>query len=294
MSLSLIALVLGVAVLVSHLFALARPAATTAWLRGFPRNVPVGVVLMLIGTAWFEWNLNNENLDDIAKFKPAMQAAFAILGVASCFFVKDFLSVRGLCVVMLMAAWLAYLKSKLLLPSEKKAGEEPGGEEMAQRLAFRLARLDGMRKAVDQLNAGHIDGRDVFRRGLPEFSKIVHQIQWQASLHDLLTAFADINLRKIKRRAHVVKRQPVLGLDLARKRLGQMIPQLTEWTAVQSMRAQPEDAPDAPRKSETASFFSAALELTKEDRVELRQDRAFADVLVRKKGAGLQPPEGAS
>lgn len=106
MSLSLIALVLGVAVLVSHLFALARPAATTAWLRGFPRNVPVGVVLMLIGTAWFEWNLNNENLDDIAKFKPAMQAAFAILGVASCFFVKDFLSVRGLCVVMLMAAWL--------------------------------------------------------------------------------------------------------------------------------------------------------------------------------------------
>jgi segregation and condensation protein A len=195
---------------------------------------------------------------------------------------------------LLMAAWLAYLKSKLLLPSEKKAGEEPGGEEMAQRLAFRLARLDGMRKAVDQLNAGHIDGRDVFRRGLPEASKIVQQIQWQASLHDLLTGFADINIRKIKRRAHVVKRQPVLGLDLARKRLGQMIPQLTEWTAVQSMRAQPEDAPEAPRKSETASFFSAALELTKEDRVELRQDRAFADVLVRKKGAGLQPPEGAS
>jgi hypothetical protein len=106
MSLSLIALVLGVGCLIAHLVALARPAAAMAWLRGFPRNVPVGVALMLIGTVWFEWNLNNENLDDIAKFKTAMQAAFAVLGVASCFYVKDFLAVRGLCVVMLMAAWL--------------------------------------------------------------------------------------------------------------------------------------------------------------------------------------------
>ncbi len=105
LSLSLIALVLGVAALVSHAYALARPAVAMAWLRRFPRNVPVGVALMLIGTAWFEWNLANENLDDIAKFKLVMQAAFALLGVASCFFVKDFLAVRGLCVVLLMAAW---------------------------------------------------------------------------------------------------------------------------------------------------------------------------------------------
>lgn len=192
---------------------------------------------------------------------------------------------------LLMAAWLAYLKSKLLLPHEKKAGEEPGGEELAQRLAFRLARLDAMRKAAEQLQAGPVDGRDVFRRGLPEQSKIVHQIQWQASLHELLSAFADIHVRKIKRRAHVVKRQPVLGLDLARRRLGQMIPQLNEWTAVQSLRAQPEDAPEAPRRSETASFFSAALELTKEEKIDLRQDRAFADVLVRKKGPRAEAAE---
>jgi segregation and condensation protein A len=195
---------------------------------------------------------------------------------------------------LLMAAWLAYLKSKLLLPHEKKADDEVGGPEMAQRLAFRLARLEGMRRAVEDLRAGSIDGKEVFRRGDPEQSKIVKQTEWLASLHDLLSAFGDINVRKIKRRAHVVKRQPVLGLDLARRRLGQMIPQLTEWTAVQSMRAEPGDAPDAPRRSETASFFSAALELTKEEKVDLRQDRAFADVLVRKKGAGAPEAGGAS
>ncbi len=187
---------------------------------------------------------------------------------------------------LLMAAWLAYLKSKLLLPVEKKAEDEPGGEEMAQRLAFRLARLEAMRNAVEQLKAGSIDGQDVFRRGMPELSKIVKHTHWLVNLHDVLTAFGDIHTRKIKRRAHVIKRLPVLGLDMARKRLGQMVPQLTTWTSVQSMRAEPEDAPDAPRRSETASFFSAALELTKEDKVDLRQDRAFADVFVRKKGAG--------
>ena len=105
MTLFQIGLFLGAATFVAHAVALARPEATMVWLRRVPRNVPVGVFLMLLGTAWFDWNLANENLDDIAKFKTAMLAAFAVLGVASCFYLKDFLAVRGLCVVMLMAAW---------------------------------------------------------------------------------------------------------------------------------------------------------------------------------------------
>jgi hypothetical protein len=105
MTLFQIGLFLGVATLVAHLAAWLRPEAMIAWLRRFPRNVPVGVFLMLVGTAWFDWNLSNENLEDIAKFKTVMLAAFAVLGVASCFYLKDFLAVRGLCVVLLMAAW---------------------------------------------------------------------------------------------------------------------------------------------------------------------------------------------
>lgn len=105
MTLSQLSLALGVAMLVSHGIALAQPDRIGAWLRRFPRNVPIGVVLMLAGTAWFEWNLHLETLADIAPWKNLMQIGFAVVGVGSCIFVRDYLAVRGLCVVMLMAAW---------------------------------------------------------------------------------------------------------------------------------------------------------------------------------------------
>ena len=105
MTLSQLSLALGVAMIVSHGIALAQPDRIGAWLRQCPRNVPIGVVLMLVGTAWFEWNLHLETLADIAPWKNLMQIGFAVVGVGSCLFVRDYLAVRGLCVVMLMAAW---------------------------------------------------------------------------------------------------------------------------------------------------------------------------------------------
>ena len=183
---------------------------------------------------------------------------------------------------LLMAAWLAYLKSKLLLPIDKKDEDDLDPEAMAGRLAFRLRRLEAMRKAVADLYAGNVDNRDVFRRGYPQRAKIIRKPLWTTTLHDLLKAFGDINARKIAVRAHVIRRQPVLALESARRTLLALVPEIEEWMAVQSLRADGEDAKDAPRRSEVASFFSAALELTRDRALELRQDQPFSDVYVRK------------
>jgi segregation and condensation protein A len=183
---------------------------------------------------------------------------------------------------LLMAAWLAYLKSKLLLPSDKPAEDDVDPEALAGRLAFRLKRLDAMRRAADDLYRGNIDGRDVFRRGDPENAKIIRKPLWTTTLHDILKAFGDINVRKVKIRAHVIARQPVVPLDTARRHLAALVPELIDWTSIQAMHAEDEASKDAPRRSEVASFFSAALELTKDRAVELRQDQPFSDVYVRR------------
>jgi segregation and condensation protein A len=183
---------------------------------------------------------------------------------------------------LLMAAWLAFLKSKLLLPSDKKHEDEIDPDELAGRLAFRLRRLDAMRKAVNELYEGNLDGRDVFKRGDPQLAKVIRKPLWNNTLHDVLKAFGDINVRKVKLKAHVIKRQPVVPLDTARRKLAALVPDLIDWASIQMMRAEDEESKDAPRRSEVASFFSAALELTKDRAVELRQDQHFSDVYVRK------------
>src|SRR5690606_19018191 len=183
---------------------------------------------------------------------------------------------------LLMAAWLAFLKSKLLLPSEKKEEDEVDPDALAGRLAFRLRRLEAMRQAVNDLYEGHLDGRDVFPRGDPQLAKIIRRPLWTSTLHDILRAFGDINVRKVKQRAHVIKRQPVVPLEAARQRLAALVPELIDWASIQQMHVMDEESKDAPRRSEVASFFSAALELTRNRVVDLRQDQLFSDVYVRK------------
>jgi segregation and condensation protein A len=180
---------------------------------------------------------------------------------------------------LLMAAWLAYLKSRLLLPREGDEAEG-GGEEMADRLAFRLARLEAMRRASRDLMDGHLDGRDVFARGMPEALRIVATPRWTTSLYDLMKAFGDIHSRRHRQRRHVIRRQPVLPIDTARRQLKTILPELTEWRSVQSFRT--EDPSEAPQRSVTASIFSAALELARDRALELRQDAPFAEVYLRR------------
>ena len=106
MKLSLLSILLGLGMSVPQIYGLTKPAQFTATARKFPRNLPVGVVLMLLATAWFLWNVNNEPIADFSAYKKQMMAAFAAVGILACFFVQDFLAVRGLAVLMLLLAKL--------------------------------------------------------------------------------------------------------------------------------------------------------------------------------------------
>ena len=106
MKLSLLSILLGLGVSVPQIYGLTKPAQFAAAARKFPRNLPVGIVLMLLGTAWFVWNVNVEPIADFSVFKPYMIAGFVAVGILACIFVQDFLAVRGLAVVMLLLAKL--------------------------------------------------------------------------------------------------------------------------------------------------------------------------------------------
>jgi hypothetical protein len=106
MTLSLLSILLGLGMGLPQVFGLAKPAQLGAVARKFPRNLAAGVVLMLLGTAWFVWLVNNEPIADFSAFKPYMMAGFVAVGVLSCIFVQDFLAVRGLAVVLLLLAKL--------------------------------------------------------------------------------------------------------------------------------------------------------------------------------------------
>jgi len=106
MKLSLLSILLGAGMSVPQIYGLTRPKKFADSVRKFPRNFPVGVVLMLLGTAWFVWNVNIEPIADFSAFKPHMMTAFAAIGVLSCIFVRDFLAVRGLAIVLLLLAKL--------------------------------------------------------------------------------------------------------------------------------------------------------------------------------------------
>ena len=106
MKLSLLSILLGLGMAVPQVYGIARPQKFAAAVRRFPRNLPLGVALMLLGTAWFVWNVHNESVSDFAAFKPVMMAGFVAVGVLSCIFIQDFLAVRGLAVVVLLLAKL--------------------------------------------------------------------------------------------------------------------------------------------------------------------------------------------
>jgi hypothetical protein len=106
MKLSLLSILLGLGVAVPQVYGLANPQKFAATVRKFPRNLPLGIALMLLGTAWFVWNVNCESVSDFAAFKPAMMLGFVAVGVLSCVYIQDFLAVRGLAVVVLLLAKL--------------------------------------------------------------------------------------------------------------------------------------------------------------------------------------------
>ena len=117
MRLSLLSILLGLGMGLPQVYGLAKPAQLAAAARNFPRNLAAGVVLMLLGTAWFVWMVNNEPIADFSVFKPYMMGGFIAVGVLSCIFVQDFLAVRGLAVVLLLLGKLMVDTGRPHLPT---------------------------------------------------------------------------------------------------------------------------------------------------------------------------------
>ena len=187
---------------------------------------------------------------------------------------------------LLMASWLAYLKSRLMLPKPEKTSEDDDTpEDMAQKLAFRLKRLDAMRQAGKELMDGPILGERVFARGLPEKPRVVKHIEYDTTLWHLMQAFGAIRGRKQKAAPHRVEKQFVLPLESARVGLKTLGPKLVDWASLDDIRSQiGQMDPEIPTRSITASVFSAALELARDGDVELRQDVHFAPLYLRRPG----------
>ena len=178
---------------------------------------------------------------------------------------------------LVMAAWLTYLKSALLLPKDPMA--DPSPEELALRLQLRLERLNAMRESGARLMARDRIGRDVFLRGNPEGLRTVKKRSWDCGYFDLITSYGQVKART-QPALHVVKKRQVMTLEEALTRVSAMIGRAIEWTDISAFL--PVGADVALRKSALASSFLAALELAKQGAIELQQDECFAPLMIRK------------
>ena len=177
---------------------------------------------------------------------------------------------------LVMAAWLAYLKSALLLPRDPE--ETPSPEELALRLQLRLERLNAMRDAGARLMARDRLGRDVFLRGAPEGLRTIRKARWDAEIFDLIAAYGRISARN-RPVLHVVAQRAVMTLEDAIARVSQLVGASIDWATIETFL--PADAAGNYRKSALASSFVAALELARQGRVELRQATPFAPLYLR-------------
>ena len=179
---------------------------------------------------------------------------------------------------LVMAAWLAYLKSRLLLPRREEEAE-PDAAEMALRLKLRLQRLEAMRQAAERLFARERVGRDVFLRPHPEGLASVRRIHYEASLYDLIRAYGALAVRR-RRPPLKIRPRPILAIEEALHRLETLLGQMPDWRTLESFLP-PELASGGLTRSAMASMFAASLELTRQGKAELRQREAFGPLYLR-------------
>ena len=180
-----------------------------------------------------------------------------------------------------MAAWLAYLKSRLLIPAPP-GSEEAEPADLAARLAFRLQRLQAMRTASENLMKRSVLGRDVFARGAPEALVIDRRREYGDNLIDLLKAYADRRKKKMVHQVYVPKRHPTWSIKEARNALERLIGVMDDWGTFDVWLAQYLTDPGM-RRSVTASSFNASLELAREGLIELRQEGAFRPIYLKRR-----------
>jgi segregation and condensation protein A len=181
---------------------------------------------------------------------------------------------------LVMAAWLAYLKSCLLLPKDPTV--DPSPEELAMRLQLRLQRLDAMRDAGARLMGRDRLGRDVFARAAPEGLKLVRKSAWQVTPFELFAAYGRVKART-QPAMHVVAHRAVMTLEDAIQRVSTLIGQALDWTTLEAFL--PVTSDPQYRKSALASSFVAALELARQGKLQIEQEAPFSDLLVRRAAA---------
>lgn len=186
---------------------------------------------------------------------------------------------------LVMAAWLAYLKSRLLLPKLDNGKAEPV-EELASLLQFRLKRLEAMRKVAAELMAGNVLGRDVFERGAPEAIITADDSTFTATLYDLLSAYADMRERDVNS-SITIKLRRVWALKEARDILQRLIGEIDDWTDLDQWLVRYITSPEE-RATAIASSFAASLELVKERFLDLKQDSPFGPLMLRKAVVALK------
>jgi segregation and condensation protein A len=177
---------------------------------------------------------------------------------------------------LVMAAWLAYLKSLLLLPREE--GVEPSPEELALKLQLRLQRLGAMREAGARLMARDRLGRDVFRRGAPEGLKVDRKAKWACDWFALVQAYGQVKART-QPVVHMVRDRAVMTLDSALTRVAAMLGVSLDWMELRSFL--PPHADPQLRRSALASSFVAALELARLGKAEIEQSDTFGPLMLR-------------
>ncbi|MGH1329298.1 MAG: segregation and condensation protein A [Paracoccaceae bacterium] len=181
---------------------------------------------------------------------------------------------------LVMAAWLAFLKSRLLLPPDP-SDDGPSGEELAAHLAFQLERLEAMRKSAARLMARDQMGRDFFARGIPENVMRVRKVTYTATLLDLMQGYARIRT-KDDFRPFVMDRDAILTMEQALERMRALIGFAGDWTGLESYLPDGWQIEPKRRRSATAATFAASLELAKAGKIEIRQGETFAPIQIRK------------
>jgi segregation and condensation protein A len=181
---------------------------------------------------------------------------------------------------LVMAAWLAFLKSRLLLPPDPTE-DGPTGEELAAHLAFQLERLQAMRDAAARLMARDRLGRDFFARGQAQDVTRIRTVTYTATLLDLMQGYARIRTRD-DFRPFVTDRDAVFTMEQALERMRGLIGYAGSWTEMASYLPEGWNSDPMRRRSATASTFAAALELVKEGQLEMRQSESFAPIQLRK------------
>lgn len=182
---------------------------------------------------------------------------------------------------LVMAAWLAFLKSRLLLPPDP-TDEGPSGEELAAHLAFQLERLQAMRDAAAKLMARDQLGRDFFARGQSEQVERVRRITYTATLLDLMQGYARIRT-KDEFRPFVMDRDDVFTMEQALERMRGLIGFAGDWADLTTFLPEGWEMEPGRRRSATAATFAASLELVKEGRLEIDQSETFAPIRIRKR-----------